>query len=225
MTKNPMKNLPASAPDTVDVVAESNYGTTSEAYNKAFRIPGAAARRTNMRSAARKRTKEAVYVEGKGYHEPDPAAEERRAIMQINMVIGMALFAFLLIENLLTALLMGAAQVIGLDVGYCYSDGTVYGNQTAVLAILMLKTILKYLVPILIFRLTFRDATACGISSETGCPTGIPGDHCGHADYLCRDQRVDAVLAHQLPQQQHAGRGVLHRILYAAVLSDGLSGL
>ncbi len=37
MTKNPMKNLPASAPDTVDVVAESNYGTTSEAYNKAFR--------------------------------------------------------------------------------------------------------------------------------------------------------------------------------------------
>lgn len=150
-----MKNLPASAPDTVDVVAESNYGTTSEAYNKAFRT-WRSSEKNDMCSAAESSTKEAVYVEGKGYHEPDPAAEERRAIMQINMVIGMALFAFLLIENLLTALLMGAAQVIGLDVGYCYSDGTVYGNQTAVLAILMLKTILKYLVPILIFRLTFR---------------------------------------------------------------------
>ena len=155
MTKNPMKNLPASAPDTVDVVAESNYGTTSEAYNKAFRT-WRSSEKNEYAFRCRKRTKEAVYVEGKGYHEPDPAAEERRAIMQINMVIGMALFAFLLIENLLTALLMGAAQVIGLDVGYCYSDGTVYGNQTAVLAILMLKTILKYLVPILIFRLTFR---------------------------------------------------------------------
>lgn len=223
MTKNPMKNLPASAPDTVDVVAESNYGTTSEAYNKAFRT-WRSSEKNEYAFRCRKRTKEAVYVEGKGYHEPDPAAEERRAIMQINMVIGMALFAFLLIENLLTALLMGAAQVIGLDVGYCYSDGTVYGNQTAVLAILMLKTILKYLVPILIFRLTFRMPRRVAFHLKPDAPR-IPGDHCGHADYLCRDQRVDAVLAHQLPQQQHAGRGVLHRILYAAVLSDGLSGL
>lgn len=108
MTKNPMKNLPASAPDTVDVVAESNYGTTSEAYNKAFRT-WRSSEKNEYAFRCRKRTKEAVYVEGKGYHEPDPAAEERRAIMQINMVIGMALFAFLLIENLLTALLMGAA--------------------------------------------------------------------------------------------------------------------
>ena len=103
MTKNPMKNLPASAPDTVDVVAESNYGTTSEAYNKAFRT-WRSSEKNEYAFRCRKRTKEAVYVEGKGYHEPDPAAEERRAIMQINMVIGMALFAFLLIENLLTAL-------------------------------------------------------------------------------------------------------------------------
>ena len=57
----------------------------------------------------------------------------------------MAIFAYLLIENLLTAILMGIAQIAGMDVGYCYSDGTVYGNQTAVLVILMCKTVLKYL--------------------------------------------------------------------------------
>lgn len=173
MTKNPMKNLPASAPDTVDVVAESNYGTTSEAYNKAFRT-WRSSEKNEYAFRCRKRTKEAVYVEGKGYHEPDPAAEERRAIMQINMVIGMALFAFLLIENLLTALLMGAAQVIGLDVGYCYSDGTVYGNQTAVLAILVLKTILKYLVPILIFRLTFRMPRRVAFHLKPDAPREFP---------------------------------------------------
>lgn len=173
MTKNPMKNLPASAPDTVDVVAESNYGTTSEAYNKAFRT-WRSSEKNEYAFRCRKRTKEAVYVEGKGYHEPDPAAEERRAIMQINMVIGMALFAFLLIENLLTALLMGAAQLIGLDVGYCYSDGTVYGNQTAVLAILMLKTILKYLVPILIFRLTFRMPRRVAFHLKPDAPREFP---------------------------------------------------
>lgn len=72
------------------------------------------------------------------------------------MVIGMAIFAYLLIENLLTAILMGIAQIAGMDVGYCYSDGTVYGNQTAVLVILMCKTVLKYLVPVLIFRCCFR---------------------------------------------------------------------
>ena len=158
MTKNPMKNLPASAPDTVDVVAESNYGTTSEAYNKAFRT-WRSSEKNEYAFRCRKRTKEAVYVEGKGYHEPDPAAEERRAIMQINMV---------------TALLMGAAQVIGLDVGYCYSDGTVYGNQTAVLAILMLKTILKYLVPILIFRLTFRMPRRVAFHLKPDAPREFP---------------------------------------------------
>lgn len=71
-------------------------------------------------------------------------------------MIGMAIFAYLLIENLLTAILMGIAQIAGMDVGYCYSDGTVYGNQTAVLVILMCKTVLKYLVPVLILRCCFR---------------------------------------------------------------------
>lgn len=69
---------------------------------------------------------------------------------------------------------MGAAQVIGLDVGYCYSDGTVYGNQTAVLAILMLKTILKYLVPILIFRLTFRMPRRVAFHLKPDAPREFP---------------------------------------------------
>lgn len=145
----------AAVSDTVDVIADSNYSNVSEAYNHAFR----AWRNKEDNPYAfrcKKQKKEAVYVEGKGFHEPDPAAEERRSLIQITMVIGMAIFAYLLIENLLTAILMGIAQVAGMDVGYCYSDGTVYGNQTAVLVILMCKTVLKFLVPVLILRCCFR---------------------------------------------------------------------
>ena len=145
----------AAVSDTVDVIADSNYSNVSEAYNHAFR----AWRNKEDNPYAfrcKKQKKEAVYIEGKGFHEPDPAAEERRSLIQITMVIGMAIFAYLLIENLLTAILMGVAQIAGMDVGYCYSDGTVYGNQTAVLVILMCKTVLKFMVPVLILRCCFR---------------------------------------------------------------------
>ena len=145
----------AAVSDTVDVIADSNYSNVSKAYNHAFR----AWRNKEDNPYAfrcKKQKKEAVYIEGKGFHEPDPAAEERRSLIRITMVIGMAIFAYLLIENLLTAILMGIAQIAGMDIGYCYSDGTVYGNQTAVLVILMCKTVLKFLVPVLILRCCFR---------------------------------------------------------------------
>lgn len=155
MKKTDRENAETQKLDTVDVVAESNYSTVSEEYNQLFR----AWRNDETNEYAfhcRKREKEAVYVEGKGYHDTDPAVEERNTMLRINVVLGMAMLYYLLIENLLTAVLMVAAQLMGLDVGYCYSDGTVYGNQTAVLIILMLKTLLKYLVPILVFRFSFR---------------------------------------------------------------------
>lgn len=155
MKKIDRKNSETQKPDTVDVVADSNYNTVSEEYNQLFRTW----RNDETNEYAfrcQKREKEATYVEGKGYHDIDPAVEERNTMLRINVVLGMAMLYYLLIENLLTAVLMGVAQLMGLDVGYCYSDGTVYGNQTAVLIILMLKTLLKYLVPLLIFRFSFR---------------------------------------------------------------------
>ena len=103
-----LKRSNAPAPEIVDVVADSNYGTVSEAYNTAFR-KWRNREENNYAFRCRKRRNEAVYVEGKGYHEPDPAAEERRAMTQAHMIIGIALFAYLLIENLLTAMLMGIA--------------------------------------------------------------------------------------------------------------------
>ena len=82
----------AAVSDTVDVIADSNYSNVSEAYNHAFR----AWRNKEDNPYAfrcKKQKKEAVYIEGKGFHEPDPAAEERRSLIQITMVIGMAIFA------------------------------------------------------------------------------------------------------------------------------------
>ena len=68
----------AAVSDTVDVIADSNYSNVSEAYNHAFR----AWRNKEDNPYAfrcKKQKKEAVYIEGKGFHEPDPAAEERRS--------------------------------------------------------------------------------------------------------------------------------------------------
>ncbi|MGN1403778.1 MAG: type II CAAX prenyl endopeptidase Rce1 family protein [Ruminococcus sp.] len=173
MNKTDNRNSETQKPDTVDVVAESNYGTVSEEYNQLFRAWRNDA--TNEYAfRCRKREKEVVYVEGKGYHDVDPAVEERNTMLRINVVLGMAMLYYLLVENLLTAVLMGVAQLMGLDVGYCYSDGTVYGNQTAVLIILMLKTLLKYLVPILIFHFSFRMPCRMAYRVKPDAPREIP---------------------------------------------------
>ena len=72
-------------------------------------VHGGTKKITHMPFAARTE-KRSGYIEGKGFHEPDPAAEERRSLIQITMVIGMAIFAYLLIENLLTAILMASLR-------------------------------------------------------------------------------------------------------------------
>ena len=170
----------AAVSDTVDVIADSNYSNVSEAYNHAFR----AWRNKEDNPYAfrcKKQKKEAVYIEGKGFHEPDPAAEERRSLIQITMVIGMAIFAYLLIENLLTAILMGVAQIAGMDVGYCYSDGTVYGSSghsdvqdgAEIHGACADPPVL------------FPHAAACGVSLEAGFTAGVSGCYCGDTDRFC----------------------------------------
>ena len=158
---------------TVDVVADSNYSIISPEYNKAFR-----AWRNNEKNEyafrCRKREGEAVYVEGVGYHAQDPAAEERRAMIRINMIIGIGMLFYLLIEHLLPAILMSLVHLLGVDVSYCYSDGTVYGNQMVVLVILMLKTLLKYLVPICIFRRSFRMPRQVAYHLKPVVPRDVP---------------------------------------------------
>lgn len=159
--------------DTVDIVEQANYSTVSETYTQAFK----AWRKQPDNVYAfrcRKNEKETIYVEGKGYHDPNPAAEERRAMIRINLVLGMGIFCYLLIDNLLSAILMGLAQLAGFDVGYCYSDGTVFGNQTIVLFILMAKTFLKFLIPILIFRYTFRLPRRVAYHLKLDVPRELP---------------------------------------------------
>lgn len=112
---------------TVDVVADSNYSIISPEYNKAFR-----AWRNNEKNEyafrCRKREGEAVYVEGVGYHAQDPAAEERRAMIRINMIIGIGMLFYLLIEHLLPAILMSLVHLLG----GMSAIATVTGQYTAI---------------------------------------------------------------------------------------------
>lgn len=173
MKKTTAKEQKSNVPNVIDVVAESNYSTISEEYNQAFR----AWRNDETNEFAfqcRKRKNEAVYVEGKGYHISDPAAEERRAMLRINLVLGMGILCFLLVENLLPAVLMVVGQAIGFDISYGYSDNTVYGNETVVLIILMLKTLLSYLAPILVFRFTFHMPRRVAYHFKLDAPRELP---------------------------------------------------
>lgn len=155
MTATKQERRQQAAPaQSVDVVEDFDYSNHSDSYNQAFKAWRKDEKNDYVFRC--KRGTEVVYVEGKGYSASDPAAEERSAMARINVVIGVAMLCYLLIENLLSVVLMGVFHLIGIDVNYTYSDNTLYGNQTAVLLILMAESLLKYLVPILIFHRFFR---------------------------------------------------------------------
>lgn len=139
----------------VDVVADANYGTVSETYNLAFR-KWRSDPQNDYAFQCQRDGKQAIYVEGKGYHLPDPAAEERSAMLRVNVVLGFAMLCYLLLENLSIYVLILAVKLFGLDVSYNHSDGALYGPEVAVLVILILQAIVKYLVPLLIFRKMFH---------------------------------------------------------------------
>lgn len=166
-------NSKAKAPDNIDIVADANYNTISEEYNRALR-----SWRSNEENEyvfrCRRTAKEHTYVEGVGYHSPDPAAEERRALLRICMVIGLSILIYLLLENLFVYILVTAVKAFGIDVGYSYSDNAVYGPEIAVLGILMLQTFIKYLVPILIFHKTFRMPRRVAFHLKPDVPREFP---------------------------------------------------
>ncbi len=162
---------------TIDVVADANYSTLSKEYSRMFR-DWRSNENNDYAFHCRRTAGENIYVEGVGYQSPNPAAEERRAMLQINMAIGFGMLVYLLLENLFIYLLISAVQFFGIDICYSYSDKTVYGGETAVLVILMIQTFIKYLIPILIFRRLFRVPRRVAFHLKLDAPREFPVSIC-----------------------------------------------
>ena len=98
-----------------------------------------------------------TFVEGKGFHAvTPPAVEEKKALRRIFAVIGKAMLAYLGIEYVLSFAVVQVLQLLHVDVTYYYDGGYICGNVWAVLLMLFIVKVVKYLVPIWILHRSFR---------------------------------------------------------------------
>ncbi len=120
-----------------------------------------------------------TFVEGKGFHAvTPPAVEEKKALGRIFAVIGKAMLAYLGIEYVLSFAVVQVLQLLHVDVTYYYDSGYICGNVWAVLLMLFIVKVVKYLVPIWILHRSFRMPKKVAVSLRPVQPMamvqGIP---------------------------------------------------
>ncbi len=91
-----------------------------------------------------------TYEDGMGVQENAPAKRERRALWNTCLLITGVVLIYALVENVLVLPLMLLFKAFGVEVSYSFNDSIAYGNQYAVLCVLLFESLLKHLLPILL---------------------------------------------------------------------------
>lgn len=121
-----------------------------------------------------------TFVEGKGFHAvTPPAVEEKKALRRIFAVIGKAMLAYLGIEYVLSFAVVQVLQLLHVDVTYYYDSGYICGNVWAVLLMLFIVKVVKYLVPIWILHRSFECPKGCSASKACAAHGDGAGDSIG----------------------------------------------
>lgn len=159
--------------DDVDVVGNANPVGITHDYNEAWK---AWRRKENNPYAFQCvfHKGENTYIHGSGFHDPNPALEERRSSIRINIVIGMTILIFLLIENFFTLFVLAILHIFGANIGYNYSDHTIYGSQNFVLGLLIVQQLIQYLVPLLCLKIIFRLPNRVAAHMKIDNPRELP---------------------------------------------------
>lgn len=91
-----------------------------------------------------------TYVDGIGLQKNGPAKQERSALRNVSVLIADAALLYAAVENVLLVPLLLLFKAFGVEVSYSFNDNIAYGNQYAVLCVLLFESLLKHLVPILL---------------------------------------------------------------------------
>ncbi|MGN0593226.1 MAG: type II CAAX prenyl endopeptidase Rce1 family protein [Ruminococcus sp.] len=89
-----------------------------------------------------------TYVDGIGVRENVPAKRERLALHNVFLLMAGVVLIYALAENVLVLPLMLLLKTLGIEISYSFNDRIAYGNQYAVLCVLLFETLLKYLLPV-----------------------------------------------------------------------------
>ncbi len=135
--------------DELDAADAANAPVQSEEYNRIYREWRC---RTGNRYSFSGKLKQNMYtyVDGMGMQDNSAKRREYLALSNTIMLMLGVVLIFALVENVLVMPLLFLFKMMGVEVSYSFNDSIAYGNQYAVLCVLLFESILKYLLPMLL---------------------------------------------------------------------------
>lgn len=126
--------------DDAELASEQTYQTAFTAWQEqpgnefSFRQPGS--------------TTQAVFLEGMGLQEEEPAVLERRALQRISNQLGILFLHQLLAPYLVLIVCVVVFSLFGGSLSYSVHDNVLYGSNDLVLITMILRKIVRFGVPI-----------------------------------------------------------------------------
>jgi len=126
--------------DDAELASEQTYQTAFTAWQEqpgnefSFRQPGS--------------TTQAVFLEGMGLQEEEPAVLERRALQRISNQLGILFLHQLLSPYLVLIFCVVVFSLLGGSLSYSVHDNVLYGSNDLVLITMILRKIVRFGVPI-----------------------------------------------------------------------------
>ena len=141
-----MKVSDTSEDTVIDVVEQFDYSTQNEAYNENYitwrrkiDIPYAFNFTRNR--------KESVFVEGKGFENKSFPVAEEECIGKIMNIAGIAMFIWIVIDNLISRIAVAVFDVIGFDIHTSFVSTAMSGGSTEIVTALILVSLFRMWIP------------------------------------------------------------------------------
>lgn len=141
-----MKFSDTSEDAVIDVVEQFDYSTQNEAYNESFVTWRRRIDNPFSFNFTRNR-KESVFVEGKGFENKSFSAAEQDCICRIMNVTGIAMFIWIVVDNLVSRLAVAIFDLLNFDIHTSFFSKAIYGGKTEIITTLILISVLKIWLP------------------------------------------------------------------------------
>ncbi|MBO7473728.1 MAG: CPBP family intramembrane metalloprotease [Ruminococcus sp.] len=150
-----MKFSDTSDDAVIDVVEQFDYSTQNEAYNETFITWRRKIDNPYAFNFIRNR-KESIFVEGKGFENKSFPVAEQESIGKIMNTAGIAMFLWIVIDNLLSRVAVAVFDFIGFDIHTSFVSTAISGGSTEIVTALILVSLFKLWVPAFYLRLKLK---------------------------------------------------------------------
>ncbi len=139
----------------IDVVSEFDYSTQNDEYNKRF-VEWRRNRNNSYAYNLVMNSKESVFVDGQGFINKSAPEAESEVLGKILYVIGIAVLAITVIENVIGELVVQILSAVGVNIHNSFINSTIYGGCIEIVVFLISVTLVKLIVSLLIVKFKFR---------------------------------------------------------------------